>query len=1072
MKKGILDSIPSFSLILVMVILMIMGVAVIPLVKISYMPSEGVKTQNLTISFSWSGASARVIEQEVTSKIEGLVSSVSGVESVSSKSSLGGGSISVAVKKDANLSAVRFEISSLLKQVAPKLPQGVGYPYLSESTGGAGMRASTQSLLSYNIHADMREEQIEEYAKKNIKPQLELIDGVKVEISGAVPNYIEMTYDPKVLQSYGFSPGMISEGISNFLGKTQIIGDVEKEDESGEKSRITLHLATSKSEKELALIPLGKVDDKIIYLGDLVTLTYKETEPQSYFRINGLKTIYLRVEVDKNANLIAMSETVRAKMEEIKATLIDNYYVTLTYDSAKEIKAELYKLLRRTVLSLCILLVFVWLTNRNMRYLTIIAVTLLANVLIAFILYFLFDIELHLYSLAGIAVSFGLIIDTSIVMVDHYSYYKNRRVFLAILAALLTTIGSLVIIFFMPDYIKKDLYDFASIIIINLTVALVISLLFVPAIIDRYAFSSKETAKKVSYRRKLVKMSHFYTRYITFTQKRKWIYIVLFIIAFGIPFNLLPVRIGEVQYYVPKEEQKEPQWYHEFYNKTIGGNFYQSKLKKPLEYTLGGALRLFGTSLSSYGFSERNDAPVLQINAKMPEGSTIGQLNSVLVEMENFLSQYQEISKFELNAGGTQGTISIEFKEEFHGTSFPLYLDRLVKSKAISIGGADWSIYGIDERGFSNALNLDRKSHRISVNGYNYDRLYKFAEELGKELQTNKRVTDIEIEAEGARGFYSGESGSVNEMFIRYDMEKVALYNLNLSAAYGMLGEMLNRSSIGTYAENGLRTDMVLASSQRDKFDVWNLFNSYLTVGDQVVRFSQIGEISKRKASGSILKKNQEYSIDIAFNFMGSYELSERFMKTTIEKVNASLPVGFSCQNQSFGWYDDAGLQYWLLFLIVIIIFFMCSILFESLRQPLVIISIIPLSFIGVFLTFYFSSITFGTGGFASMVLLSGLVVNAAIYIVNEYNIYMRLSRNVSLVKIYVKAFNHKIIPVLLTILSTVLGLIPFLLDGQKERFWFSFAIGTTGGLLFSIVALFFIMPILMPLGDKKKRNK
>ena len=143
-----------------------------------------------------------------------------------------------------------------------------------------------------------------------------------------------------------------------------------------------------------------------------------------------------------------------------------------------------------------------------------------------------------------------------------------------------------------------------------------------------------------------------------------------------------------------------------------------------------------------------------------------------------------------------------------------------------------------------------------------------------------------------------------------------------------------------------------------------------------------------------------------------------------------------------------------------------CSILFESLIQPLVIISLIPISFIGTFLTFYFSGITFGTSGFASLVLLSGLVVNAAIYIINEYNNSMKVYDGYSLnkINIYVKSYNHKIIPVLLTIFSTVLGLVPFLMDGKEEAFWFSFAIGTTGGLLFSILAIIFIMPILMPL--------
>ena len=123
-------------------------------------------------------------------------------------------------------------------------------------------------------------------------------------------------------------------------------------------------------------------------------------------------------------------------------------------------------------------------------------------------------------------------------------------------------------------------------------------------------------------------------------------------------------------------------------------------------------------------------------------------------------------------------------------------------------------------------------------------------------------------------------------------------------------------------------------------------------------------------------------------------------------------------------------------------------------------------------MTFYLSKVNFGTGGFASLVLLSGLVVNAAIYVINEYNGIVtrskeRLSR-VDPVRFYVKAYNHKIIAVLLTVLSTVLGLIPFLIDGpEAEAFWFSFAIGTMGGLLFSIIALVFFMPILMPFNKK-----
>ena len=91
------------------------------------------------------------------------------------------------------------------------------------------------------------------------------------------------------------------------------------------------------------------------------------------------------------------------------------------------------------------------------------------------------------------------------------------------------------------------------------------------------------------------------------------------------------------------------------------------------------------------------------------------------------------------------------------------------------------------------------------------------------------------------------------------------------------------------------------------------------------------------------------------------------------------------------------------------------------------------------------------------MIMLAGIVVNAGIYIVNEYN------RTPARRRSYIRAYNHKIIPISLTILSTVLGLAPFLLDGKEEVFWFAFAIGTIGGMLFSYVALIIFLPMIMP---------
>jgi len=123
---------------------------------------------------------------------------------------------------------------------------------------------------------------------------------------------------------------------------------------------------------------------------------------------------------------------------------------------------------------------------------------------------------------------------------------------------------------------------------------------------------------------------------------------------------------------------------------------------------------------------------------------------------------------------------------------------------------------------------------------------------------------------------------------------------------------------------------------------------------------------------------------------------------------------------------------------------------------------LISISFIGIFLTFYNFDSPFDQGGYTSFILLSGLVVNGLILIINDFNYYQKKHPNRSFLEKYVKAFQQKLTPILLTIISTILGLIPFLMRGSSEVFWFSLAVDTIGGLLFSIIVLVFFIPLFL----------
>ena len=370
---NILDRISPFSLLLTMIILMIIGAALIPLVDVgsSPRPRQG---KTLTISYSWRNASPKVVEQEVTSRIEGLVSAVKGVAEVSSLSNFGSGRVTVVLKKEADVSAVKFEISSLLKQVRKKLPEGVSYPVLS---GGEvvnedeGRQENTvRTLLTYQVNSSLKDEQIKEYMEKNVEPVVRAWEDVrKVEVTGGTSKYLEITYDPLVVANYGLTVADVADGIRSFIGKSDIVGDVMYPDTDGEESRVTLYLKTSRFARQIGEMPLKTVDGKIIYLNDLATFEYKDRLPGRYFRVNGLNTIYMNIIVDADANEIELSRQIRQKIEELKPGLRDGLYLTLTYDAAKEKQSELETLITRTLMSLAILLAFVWLVRRSWKYL-------------------------------------------------------------------------------------------------------------------------------------------------------------------------------------------------------------------------------------------------------------------------------------------------------------------------------------------------------------------------------------------------------------------------------------------------------------------------------------------------------------------------------------------------------------------------------------------------------------------------------------------------------------------------------------------------------------------------------
>lgn len=1037
--------IPAFSVLLIMAALAVIGVAMLPMLNVQYTPSP--VERKIDVSFTWPDASARLIEQSVTSRIEGALSAITGSESVSSRSSKGSGRVTIRFRKGTEMAAARFEVASAIRNLYPKLPEEVSYPAISIATGGT----RESDMLVYTIKADLPSRRIEEYVEAHMSTPLSQTEGVgKVSLSGVTPFEWVITFDPKAMEVNGISAADLAAAFRDYF-RSDVIGFTTLPHADGTDRSIVLKLR-NRASLNFGDIPIARRNGRIYHLRDFATARWCEAPPSTYFRINGLNTITLSIGCEASTNMLRVAENVKEEMQRLQAAFPPGISATLTYDASEYVSGELHKIYLRTLLCVAILMLFVYLVSRDFNYLLIIAVTLAVNILVAVVFYNLLNLDIHIYTLAGITVSLGIIIDSSIIMVDHYSYYRNRRVFVSILGALLTTIGALGIVWLLPEKQQANLTDFSLVIVINLVVSLIVALLFIPALLDKFPLKRSMTVSSVKRRRLTVRVSRAYARFIGWGRRHRWLFIVALIWGFGIPTFLLPEKIEP-------EKGETPGRGTELYNKIMEGRF-MTEHRSFLDKFLGSSLHLFHTATSRYNNFREPEQKVLYVNAGMAEGCTVQQLNDVVRHMENYICQFDEVDMFRTRITSYDNArIEITFKPEYENSGFPSMLKQELTSAAINFGGATWRVWGIDDNSFNNNIVSSYRSNQIRLRGYNYDQLAAYADRLIDSLSTNRRVSEPEI--------MDGDAWTLphNEFTIRYDDERIAATGLDVSDYYTILNTMLYQSRLPSVYNGEELQQVILESGDRDRFDRWHIANAQVGIDSLRTKLSTVGTIEKHRTGISIRRSKQSYEILVGFDFIGSYELGKRLIERTVRQLNDEiLPIGFRADSPShnFG-RKEKQQQAWLILLVVAIIYTMCTILFESLRKPLVIILMIPISFIGVFLSFGWSDFIFDQGGFAAFVLLCGIVVNAGIYLINEEDTCAAISgkRGIAL---YLKAFNHKIVPISLTILSTILGLAPFLYDGPEEVFWFAFAIAAISGTFFSVIALLIYLPIFLPM--------
>jgi len=1028
----------SFSINIIFLMLSLIGLVLFKELKISLNPVS--TNQKINIYYQFSGASAQTIEHEITHKIEQAANRLSGLKEISSVSSNSYGIVTCTFDSHASLEYVRLELSSEIRRLYASFPIGASYPEIS--TFDVSSKKNKEAFMVFSVFSSKNPNTIYQFVKERIEPHLSQLDGIsKVEVSGASVEYIKISFNQQKISNFNISVSDINKAIGLHFEKKHL-GQIEFQNQ-------IYYVVLNQSINDTIRwknIAITKKENRIIYLSDLAKISIENELPKSYFRINGKSAINIAIYANTEVNELELAKKIYSKINTIKSTLPLSYKIKNIYDASLFIKKELKNLIIRSIATLLLLLIFVIFIRFSFRYLLIIILGFIANLLIAILFYVIFKIHIHLNSLAGITISLGLIIDNSIIMLEHYQYQRNKNVFLVLFAATLTTIAALSSIAFLSEEIQNYFIDFALIIIVNLSVSLFIALFFIPALIEKLNFFKKVKVLKVKTLKRIILFNLYYTKILFFMHKRRKIILVALILVFGIPIYLFPSKL---------ESNKK---IAQIYNYTLGSVFYKEHIKEKIEKILGGTSRLFYYYVFENEVTTRNEQTVLYLSLSSSKNHSLQQINDVFKILENYLIQYKEIKSFHTQILNNESTlISIYFKPQYENSTFPNQLKNRLTFFANGMNAFNWNIWGVG-LGYSSFQSDELLAYAIALYGYNYEQTQQHINIIKQELKKIARIKKIKVVS--SRNRFRTLKPEI--LHLTFDNSILNLYQTNSLEVYEKLKTLSpNQYAKGYLFENEIFYYYTLEEENAQKFSHWQFQNHSLNAFAKIQNHSFTQ--NSLKSDLDIIRQNNEYKRIIEFEYLGTKKFADKYLSQAIKQINKNLPTGNRVEIEKRNFFSAKELDfqnYGIIFIVIILIFVLSAILLESLSQAIIVVSIIPLSFTGLFISFYLSGVGFDQGGFAAFLLLSGITVNSVLYIINQFNINTKKFPYKMHLTNYLKAFNQKIIPILLTSFSTVLGLIPFVIFSESIFFWRALAVGSMGGMVSSFLVILFILPL------------
>lgn len=1017
-------------------ILVFVAVVIIGLFSLLKLPIDlypDIDTNTIMVMTTYSGASSQDIEQNVTRPLENTLNSVEHLKHITSNSKENISIITLEFEYGYDIDVLTNSVRDKLDMVSSMLPDDAETPII--------FKFSTDMIPIVLLSAQANESLpgLYKILDENVANTLARVDGVgTVSISGAPKREIHIYLDPARLEAYNLTAESVIQLVAaenkNVPGGTFDMGsDTYSLRVQGE----------FKDPTEMRDLVVGSKDGAVVRLSDVARIDDSVEERAQETYNNGQRGAMIIVQKQSGANSVEISNKIKKILPDIQKKLPSDVKLDYIVDTSDNIRNTIASLVETVEYALLFVVIVVFFFLGRWRATVIIALTIPISLIASFIYLLATGNTLNIVSLSALSISIGMVVDDAIVVLENVTTHIERgsdpkqaavhgtnEVAISVIASTLTLIAvffPLTLVTGMTGVLFRQLGWMVSIMmVISTAAALSLTPMLCSQLLRLQPVKGKLFTKLYGpIERFLDKLDDGFYHLLGLVVKHRWITTAgALLIFFGsmqltkfIGSEFFPTsdnsRLG-ITLELPVGSRVE-------IAKDLTERIYKDWTKKYPEidkfnYTVGQA-----STDNIYASMQSNGSHIISMNITLkPIKERTKSLTEVAALMREDLKKYPELDKYQVNVGGSRGG-------SMSGQST-----------------IDYEIYG-----------------------YDFEKTDSVAQRLKRILSSVKGTADIRISRDNYQPEYQ----------VDFDRQKLAIYGLNLTTAANALRNRINGSTASYFREDGDEYDIKVMYDPDHRQSIEDIENILLfNAQGKGVRLKEVGTVVERFNPPTIERKDRERIITVS-TVVQDRPMSDIIAdaQPLIDKMEVpsgvSINLSGSYEDQQDSFRDLAMLAV----LIIILVYIVMASQFESFTYPGIIMTSIMFAFSGVVLILWITGTNLNVMSMIGGIMLIGIVVKNGIVLIDY--ITLNRERGMSITKSVLHAGKSRMRPVLMTSLTTILGMVPMAVGtGEGAEIWRPMGVAVIGGLTFSTILTLLFVPTLYTIfafnGVRRQRRK